>query len=178
MTLMILVRWVMRLESYITIQHFENMCKFTLLTGSIVALSYLIEIFIGLYSGNPNERYVIVNRALGPYAWAFWTMMTCNVLVPQLFWFKRARTSIPIIFVLSILINVGMWFERFVIIVTSLHRDYLPSSWAMYKPTLTEVAILLGSFGLFFTAFLVFLRLFPLISINEVKGVLRYARHK
>lgn len=178
MTLMILVRWAMRLESYITIQHLDNMCKVTLLTGSIVGLAYLTEWFIGYYSGNPYERYVIINRALGPYAWAFWTMVTCNMLVPQLFWFKRARTSIPIIFVLSLLVNVGMWFERFVIIVTSLHRDYLPSSWAVYAPTLTEVTILLGSFGLFFTAFLLFLRIFPLISINEVKGVLDYARHK
>jgi molybdopterin-containing oxidoreductase family membrane subunit len=178
MTLMILVRWAMRLESYITIQHFDNMCKVTLLTGSIVGLAYLTEWFIGYYSGNPHERYMIVNRALGPYAWAFWTMVTCNMLVPQLFWFKRARTSIPIIFALSLLVNVGMWFERFVIIVTSLHRDYLPSSWAMYTPTLTELTILLGSFGLFFSAFLIFLRLFPLISINEVKGVLGYARHK
>jgi molybdopterin-containing oxidoreductase family membrane subunit len=178
MTLMILVRWAMRLESYITIQHFDNMCKVTLLTGSIVGLAYLTEWFIGYYSGNPHERYMIVNRALGPYAWAFWTMVTCNVLVPQLFWFKRARTSIPIIFALSLLVNVGMWFERFVIIVTSLHRDYLPSSWAMYTPTLTELTILLGSFGLFFSAFLIFLRLFPLISINEVKGVLGYARQK
>jgi molybdopterin-containing oxidoreductase family membrane subunit len=178
MTLMILVRWAMRLESYITIQHFDNMCKVTLLTGSIVGLAYLTEWFIGYYSGNPHERYMIVNRALGPYAWAFWTMVICNMLVPQLFWFRRARTSIPIIFALSILVNVGMWFERFVIIVTSLHRDYLPSSWAIYTPTLTEITILLGSFGLFFTAFLIFLRLFPLISINEVKGVLGYARHK
>ncbi len=178
MTLMILVRWAMRLESYITIQHLDNMCKVTLLTGSIVGLAYLTEWFIGYYSGNPHERSIIITRALGPYAWAFWTMVTCNLLVPQLFWFKRARTSIPIIFTLSILVNVGMWFERFVIIVTSLHRDYLPSSWAMYTPTLTEITILLGSFGLFFTAFLVFLRLFPLISINEVKGVLGYARHK
>jgi molybdopterin-containing oxidoreductase family membrane subunit len=166
------------LESYITIQHLDNMCKVTLLTGSIVGLAYLTEWFIGYYSGNPHERYAIVNRALGPYAWAFWTMVTCNMLVPQFFWFKRARTSIPIIFALSILVNVGMWFERFVIIVTSLHRDYLPSSWAIYTPTLTEITILLGSFGLFFTAFLLFLRLFPLISINEVKGVLGYARHK
>jgi len=103
-------------------------------------------------------------------------MVTCNAVVPQLFWSKRVRTSIPAIFVLSILINVGMWFERFVIIVTSLHRDFLPSSWAMYMPTITEVVILLGSFGLFFTMFLLFLRLFPAISMNEVKGVLHYAR--
>jgi molybdopterin-containing oxidoreductase family membrane subunit len=120
--------------------------------------------------------FVIINRAMGPYAWAYWTMVTCNAVVPQLFWSKRVRTSIPAIFVLSILINVGMWFERFVIIVTSLHRDFLPSSWAMYMPTVTEVTIMLGSFGLFFTLFLLFLRIFPAISMNEVKGVLHYAR--
>jgi molybdopterin-containing oxidoreductase family membrane subunit len=176
MTLMILVRKLMRLESYITPQHLENMCKVTLLTGSIVTIAYLTEAFIGFYSGNPNEMFVIINRAMGPYSWAYWTMVTCNAIVPQFFWFKKARTSIPLIFVLSILINVGMWFERFVIIVTSLHRDYLPSSWAMYMPTLTEVIIMLGSFGLFFTCFLLFLRIFPVISMNEVKGVLHYAR--
>jgi molybdopterin-containing oxidoreductase family membrane subunit len=177
MTLMILVRKLMGLESYITPFHLENMCKVTLLTGSIVSLAYLTEVFIGFYSGNPNEMFVIINRVLGPYSWAYWTMVTCNAVVPQLFWFKRVRTSIKTIFVLSILINVGMWFERFVIIVTSLHRDFLPSSWAMYMPTITEVVILLGSFGFFFTMFLLFLRLFPSISMNEVKGVLHYARH-
>ena len=176
MTLMILVRKLMRLEDYITRQHLENMCKVALLTGSIVALAYLTEIFIALYSGNPNEIFVIINRGLGPYAWAYWIMFGCNALVSQLFWIKKFRTSIPIIFVMSILINVGMWFERFVIIVTSLHRDFLPSSWAMYAPSLTEVGLLVGSFGLFFTAFLIFLRVFPVISINEVKGVLRYAK--
>ncbi|HXG94654.1 MAG TPA: NrfD/PsrC family molybdoenzyme membrane anchor subunit [Blastocatellia bacterium] len=176
MTLMILVRKLMRLEDYITVQHLENMCKVTLLTGSIVSLAYLTEVFIGFYSGNPNEMFVIVNRVLGPYSWAYWTMVTCNAIVPQLFWFKRVRTSVPLIFVLSILVNVGMWFERFVIIVTSLHRDFLPSSWAMYMPTITEITIMLGSFGLFFTLFLLFLRIFPVISMNEVKGVLHYAR--
>jgi molybdopterin-containing oxidoreductase family membrane subunit len=178
MTLMIIVRKSMRLEQYITSQHLENMCKVILLTGSIVALAYMTEVFIGFYSGNPNERFVIINRALGPYSWAYWIMVTCNALVPQLFWSKRIRTAIPAIFVISILVNVGMWFERFVIIVTSLHRDYIPSSWAMYTPTITEVSILLGSFGLFFTAFLLFLRLFPIVSINEVKGVLRYGRRQ
>jgi molybdopterin-containing oxidoreductase family membrane subunit len=176
MTLMILVRKLMGLENYITPLHLENMCKVTLLTGSIVALAYLTEVFIGFYSGNPNETYVIVNRVLGPYAWGYWIMVGCNALVPQLFWSRRVRASIPVIFVVSILINVGMWFERFIIIVTSLHRDYLPSSWAMYMPTLTEMTILLGSFGLFFTLFLLFLRFFPVISMNEVKGVLHYAR--
>jgi molybdopterin-containing oxidoreductase family membrane subunit len=179
MTLMILVRKLMHLENYITVQHLENMCKVTLLTGSIVSVAYMTEIFIGFYSGNPNEMFLVINRSLGPYAWAYWTMVTCNALVPQLFWFKSVRTTIPVIFTLSILVNVGMWFERFVIIVTSLHRDFLPSSWAMYRPTVTEVTILLGSFGLFFTLFLLFLRIFPAISMNEVKGVLGYAReHK
>lgn len=176
MTLLIPTRKFMHLENYITLRHFDNMCKVTLLTGSIVALSYLIEIYIGFYSGNRYEVFVIVNRALGPYRWAFWTMIACNALIPQLFWFKRVRSSIPLIFIISILINVGMWFERFVIIVTSLHRDFMPSSWAMYMPTMTEVFILAGSFGLFFTLYLLFLRVFPVISINEVKGVLHYAR--
>jgi Ni/Fe-hydrogenase subunit HybB-like protein len=177
MTLMILVRKLMGLEQYITAQHLENMCKVTLLTGSLVALAYVTELFAGLYSGNPNEIFVIINRVLGPYAWAYWVMFACNALVPQLFWFRRARRSVPVIFALSILINVGMWFERFVIIVTSLHRDFLPSSWAMYWPTLTEWGLFVGSFGIFFTLFLLFLRVFPVISINEIKGVLRYARH-
>jgi molybdopterin-containing oxidoreductase family membrane subunit len=177
MTLMILVRKLMHLEDYITKQHLENMCKVTLLTGSLVGLAYMTELFIGLYSGNSNEIFVIINRTLGPYAWAYWIMFGCNALMPQLFWFKRMRTTIPFIFILSIFINVGMWFERFVIIVTSLHRDFLPSSWAMYSPTWTEIGLMVGSFGLFFTCFLLFLRIFPVISMNEVKGVLRYARH-
>jgi molybdopterin-containing oxidoreductase family membrane subunit len=176
MTLMILVRKLMRLEEYITPKHLDNMCKVTLLTGSIVTVAYLTEVFISFYSGNPNEMFVILNRVLGPYAWAYWTMVFCNAVVPQFFWSGRVRRSVPAIFVLSILINVGMWFERFVIIVTSLHRDFLPSSWAMYMPTLTEVTIMLGSFGMFFTLFLLFLRLFPVISMSEVKGVLHYAR--
>lgn len=176
MTLLIIVRRVLHLEEYITLYHLENMAKVTLLTGSIVALAYLIEVFTAFYSGNRYELAVVINRALGPYAWAFWTMVCCNVLMPQFFWLRKARTSIPIMLLVCILVNVGMWFERFVIIVTSLHRDFLPSSWAMYAPTLTEVLILLGSFGLFFTGFLIFVRLFPVISINEVKGVLGYGR--
>ncbi len=177
MTLMILVRKVMNLESYITIDHFEKMCKVTLLTGSIVGLAYITELFIGFYSGNPNEIFMIINRVMGPYAWAYWIMFTCNALIPQLFWIKRLRRSIPLIFILSIFINIGMWFERFVIIMVSLHRDYLPSSWTYYVPSLVEIGLLIGSFGLFFTAFLIFLRLFPVIAVSEVKGVLNYGNH-
>lgn len=175
-TLMIVARRLLGLKSYITDLHIDNMCKIILLTGSIVGLAYLTEVFIGWYSGNPYERFVIVNRALGPYAWAFWTMVTCNAFVPQLFWSSRVRASIPLVFVICLLVNVGMWFERFVIVVTSLHRDYLPANWTMYAPTATEVGLLIGSFGLFFTAYLLFIRIFPCVSINEVKGVINYAR--
>jgi Ni/Fe-hydrogenase subunit HybB-like protein len=133
-------------------------------------------VFTAWYSGNPYERFTFLNRAFGPYAWAYWTMVTCNVVSPHLFWFKKVRTSPLAIFVMSLVINVGMWFERFVIIVTSLHRDFLPSSWAMYKPTVVEVGTFIGTFGLFFTLFLLFTRVLPIISIGEVKSVLGFAR--
>src|SRR5450759_2031327 len=122
------------------------------------------------------EQFVFLNRAFGPFAWAYWTMVSCNVLVPQLLWFRRIRTNIGLVFGLSLLINVGMWFERFVIIVTSLHRDFLPSNWASYRPTSIEVATLLGSFGLFFTCFLIFCRILPIIAMAEVKGVVAHER--
>ncbi|MFZ1699500.1 MAG: NrfD/PsrC family molybdoenzyme membrane anchor subunit [Pyrinomonadaceae bacterium] len=177
MTLMILVRKIMHLEDYLTINHFEKMCKVTLLTGSIVGLAYLTELFIGFYGGNPNEIFMIINRLFGPYAWGYWIMFGCNALIPQLFWFKRLRRSIPLIFVLTLFINLGMWFERFVIIMVSLHRDYLPSSWTYYIPSPVEIGLLVGSFGLFFTAFLLFLRIFPIIAVSEIKGVMKYAKH-
>ncbi len=116
------------------------MCKLVILNSSIVALAYGTEFFMAQYSGNPYEQFVFLNRAFGPFAFAYWTMVSCNVLVPQLLWFRRVRTNIAVVFVLSLLINVGMWFERFVIIVTSLHRDFLPSNWASYRPTTIEVA--------------------------------------
>ena len=128
-TLMTVARWAFGLEHLITIRHFENMAKITLLTGSMVGYAYTMEFFVAWYSGNPTEAFAFVNRAFGPYAWAYWIMVSCNVLVPQIFWFKKARTSIPILFAASIFVNIGMWFERFVITVTSLSRDFLPSSW-------------------------------------------------
>jgi len=128
------------------------------------------------YSGNPYEQFVFMNRALGPFAWAYWIMVSCNVLTPQLLWFKKIRSNLLIVFILSLFINVGMWFERFVIIVTSLHRDFLPSSWQEYVPTKIEVATLLGSFGLFFTLFLLFVRFLPVIAMGEIKGVLGVGR--
>ena len=175
MTLLILTRKVMGLAHYITLNHLEAMAKVMLLTGSMVGFAYATEFFVAWYSGNVYERFVFSNRAGGPYAWAYWTMVSCNLLVPQLFWIRKLRRHVPTLFVASLLVNVGMWFERFVIIVTSLHRDFLPSSWAMYKPTVIEVGTLIGSFGLFFTLFLVFIRVLPMITIWEIKEVVSQA---
>ncbi len=126
-------------------------------------------------SGSAYELFTFKNRAFGPYAWAYWTMVSCNVFSPQLFWFKRVRSSLAWLFVLSIFVNIGMWFERFVIIVTSLHRDFLPASWFMFTPTIWDVATMLGSFGLFFTMFCLFVRFLPIVATAEVKSVLPQA---
>ena len=176
LTLMLIARAVMGLQDYFTVRHVEAMCKIVIVTGTMVGLAYLTEFFIAAYSGNPYEQFVFLNRAMGPYAWAYWIMVSCNVISPQLLWFKRIRTNLLLVFLLSLVVNVGMWFERFVIIVTSLHRDYLPSSWADYAPTLIEILTLIGSFGLFLTLFLLFCRFLPVIAIAEVKGVLSYGR--
>jgi molybdopterin-containing oxidoreductase family membrane subunit len=148
------------------------MAKIMLATGMIVAYAYGVEFFTAWYSGNQYEQFTFVNRALGPYAWAYWTMVSCNLLVPQIFWFKKARRSIAVLFVASILINVGMWFERFVIIVTSLSRDFLPASWDYFTPTFWDVATFIGSFGLFFTLFGLFVRFLPMVALAEVKTVM------
>jgi Ni/Fe-hydrogenase subunit HybB-like protein len=171
LTLLVPLRKICKLEDIITVRHVELMCKVTLATGSIVGYAYGMEFFIAWYSGNPYERYAFINRAFGPYAWAYWIMISCNVITPQFFWFKRIRTNMIIVFILSIFVNIGMWFERFVIVVTSLHREFLPSNWSYYSPTWVDVATYLGTFGLFFTFFLLFLRFVPLIAIAEVKAV-------
>jgi len=175
MTLLLLVRAVYGMRSLITMKHLELMNKIMLLTGSLVGYAYGMEFFIAWYSGNEYEKFAFINRATGPYYWAYWTMITCNVLVPQTFWFKKARTSLPWMFVASILINIGMWFERFVIIVTSLHRDFLPGSWGYYRPTFVDICTYSGTLGLFFTLFLLFIRWVPMIAIAEIKGVLPQA---
>ncbi len=172
LTLMLVARVVMGLEAYITQRHVDVMCKLIILTSGIVALAYATEFFVALYSANQYEQFVFRNRALGPMAWAYWIMVSCNVLAPQFFWFAAVRRRFLVVFVVTLFINVGMWFERFVIVVTSLHRDYLPSSWSSYTPTSIEVATLLGSFGLFFSAFLLFCRYVPVIAVSEVKGVI------
>jgi len=174
LTLMIIARKLMRLEDYITVRHIDRMSKLVILTSGIVGLSYGTEFFSALYSGSPNEQFIFLNRALGPMFWAYWTMVSCNVFIPQLLWFRKVRASVPAVFAISIFVNVGMWFERFVIIVTSLSRDFLPSNWFHYAPTRVEIATLLGSFGLFFTLFLLFCRFVPVIAVAEVKGVLKY----
>ncbi|MEI6815250.1 MAG: NrfD/PsrC family molybdoenzyme membrane anchor subunit [Bacteroidota bacterium] len=178
LTLMLVARKVLGLEEYITIQHVESMNKVIILTGSIVGIAYITEFFIAWYSGNPYEGYTFINRAFGPYWWAYWSMMTCNVITPQLFWIKKIRTSVIATFIISIFVNIGMWFERFVIIVTSLHRDFLPSSWTMYHPTFIEMGIFIGTIGLFFTLFLIFARVFPVIALNELKTVLKATSDK
>ncbi len=173
LTLLIIARKVLGLEEYITMQHIELMNKIIIVTGSIVGVAYLTEFFIAWYSGVEYESYAFINRATGPYWWAYWSMMTCNVISPQLFWVKKIRTNIMATFILSIVVNIGMWFERFVIIVTSLHRDFLPSSWTMYSPTYIEVGIFVGTIGLFFTLFLIFSRVFPVIALAELKSILK-----
>ncbi len=174
LSLGIIVRKVFSLENIITIKHLENMNKIMLVTGMMVGYAYACEFFIAWYSGNIYEAFAFINRAFGPYWWAYWIMVSCNVLVPQIFWFKKWRTSIPVMFVASLLINVGMWFERFVIVVT-LSRGFLPSTWGHYTPTKWDAMIMLGSFGLFFTMFLLFVRFAPVIAMSEVKGVLPQA---
>src|SRR5260221_5523673 len=171
LTLVLPLRRLFKLEEVITVRHVELMCKVTLATGSIVGYAYAVEFFIAWYSGNPYERYAFINRATGPYWWAYWIMITCNVVVPQFFWFKWFRTRMIVVFMLSILVNIGMWFERFVIVITSLHRDFIPSNCGYYKPTWVDICTYLGTFGLFFTFFLLFIRFLPLIAIAEVKGV-------
>jgi Ni/Fe-hydrogenase subunit HybB-like protein len=171
-TLMILARRAYGLENLITARHIENMNKIIMATGTMVGYAYGMEFFIAWYSGSEYEQFTFISRAFGPYAWAYWTMITCNVMIPQLFWIQKVRRSIVATFIISIFVNIGMWFERFVIIVTSLSRDFLPSSWGYFRPTIIDISTFVGTFGLFFTLFLLFIRYLPMIALSEVKGVL------
>lgn len=168
-TLVIITRKILKLENYITLKHIDSMNKIILLTGSMVALAYVVEAFYAIYSGNEFEEFVLLNRATGPFALGFWIMIFCNMIIPQLFWFKKIRRNIRITFLFSLLINFGMWMERFTIITVSLQRDFMPSNWAYYRPTFVEVALFIGTIGLFFTLYLLFLRLFPVVSFSEIK---------
>ncbi|MCX6352682.1 MAG: polysulfide reductase NrfD [Bacteroidetes bacterium] len=170
-TLLVVARVTMKLENYITIGHLEAMAKIITLTGSMVGIAYGTEFFMAWYSGYKYEQFAFINRAFGPYWWAYWSMITCNVITPQLFWFRKIRRSPVAIFILSIFVNIGMWFERFVIIVISLHRDFLPSSWAMYVPTWVEAGMFIGTIGFFFWWFFLFAKFFPVIAMAEVKMI-------
>lgn len=177
-TLLIIMRKVCHLEDYITVQHIELMNIVIMITGSIVGVAYITELFVAWYSGVEYEQYAFLNRATGPYLWAYWSMMICNVFSPQFMWFKKLRTSIMFSFFISIVVNIGMWFERFVIIVTSLHRDYLPSSWTMFQPTFVDIGIFIGTIGFFFVLFLLYSRTFPVIAQAEVKTILKSSGDK
>src|SRR5436305_6832009 len=178
LTLAIPLRAVYQLEDFITTRHLQNMAKILLATGLIVAYGYMIEAFMAWYGGNPYEQYMIWNRRTGPYASFYWALLFCNIAVPQVLWLQRVRTSASALVVISLTVNTGMWLERFVIVVTSLHRDFLPSSWGMYYPTIWDIATFLGTLGLFATLFFLFIRFMPMISIFEMRTILPEAEVK
>jgi molybdopterin-containing oxidoreductase family membrane subunit len=169
LTIAIPLRKVYSLQDLVTIRHLDNMAKVMLASGMVVAYGYIMETFIAWYSGNIFEQYMMYNRMFGPYGWCYWLLIACNIAIPQLLWFRAMRRSVPALFILALVINVGMWLERFVIVVVSLHRDHLPSSWGMYYPTVWDWATLLGSLGLFAALLFVFIRLLPMISIFEMR---------
>ncbi|MDZ7757811.1 NrfD/PsrC family molybdoenzyme membrane anchor subunit [Rhodohalobacter sp.] len=175
LTLMIIVRKIYGLEEIMTVDHIEKMNIIIMVTGSMVGFAYLMEFFMAWYSGVEYEKAIFILRATGPYAWAYWIMITCNVISPQLFWSKKLRRNVAFTFFISIVVNIGMWFERFVIAVTSLSTDFLPSSWGYYSPTFWDVITYVGTFGLFFTFFLLFLRFLPMVAVAEIKAILPQA---
>ncbi|MBY0534764.1 MAG: polysulfide reductase NrfD [Chitinophagaceae bacterium] len=176
-TLLLITRKVLKLEEYITLEHIEVMNKVIVLTGSIVGIAYLTELFISWYGQNKFEGWAFMHNRLdlfSPYGWSYYLMMGCNVLSPQIFWFRKMRRNLFVTFFMSILVNIGMWFERFVIIVTSIYRDYLPSSWSTYyTPTIYEIGFYVGTFGLFFTCYFLFSKFFPVIAVAEIKHILK-----
>jgi hypothetical protein len=176
LTLAIPIRAAYGLEDFITLRHLQNMAKVMLVTGLIVAYGYLTEAFIAWYSADKFEMFVPYNRATGPYWWAYAMLILCNILTPQLLWFKRVRINVPLLFCIALVINCGMWLERFVIVVTSLHRDFLPSAWGMYRPTFWDWSTFLGTLGLFVALLFLFLRFLPMISIFEMRTILPAAK--
>lgn len=176
-TLLVPSRAIYKLENLITLRHLENMNKIILATGTLVGLAYATEAYIAWYSMNQYEGFTFLNRQFGPYWWAYWTMVSCNVISPQLFWFKKLRTSLFWMVVICVFVNIGMWFERFVITVTSLSRDFLPSSWGYFRPTMYDGLMLFGSFGIFMSLYLLFCRFLPIIAMSEVKGILSMENH-
>src|SRR5215471_11273794 len=169
MTIAIPVRAFYHLEDFITLRHLQNMALILVATGLIVGYGYLMETFMAWYSGNGYDIFMHRNRMLGPYAPIYWVMLTCNVLLPQVLWFRRAHSSVPLLFIIALIVNAGMWMERFIIVVTSLHRDFLPSAWGMYYPTIWDWATFIGTIGLFAALLFLFLRFLPMISIFEMR---------
>jgi molybdopterin-containing oxidoreductase family membrane subunit len=178
MTLAIPLRKFYGLENFITMRHLRNMAKIMLATGLIVGYGYMMETFTAWYSANTYEEFMIRNRMTGPYAAAYWSLILCNILIPQILWSRRARGNVALLFIISIIVNIGMWLERFVIIVTSLHRDFLPSSWAMYQPTVWDFSMFIGTIGLFLSLLFLFIRFLPMISIFEIRTILPQAEVK
>lgn len=176
-TLLLVTRKVLKLEEYITMEHIEVMNKVIVLTGSIVGVAYLTELFIAWYSQNKFENWAFMQNRVNifsPLGWSYYIMMSCNVLSPQIFWFRKMRRNLTVTFFMSIIVNIGMWFERFVIIVTSIYRDYLPSAWTTYyRPSIWEVGFYVGTFGLFFTCYFLFSKFAPVIAIHEIRHVLK-----
>src|SRR6476620_11404062 len=176
-TLLVITRKVLNLQQYITIEHIDVMNKVIVLTGSIVGIAYLTELFISWYGMNTYENWAFMENRVNlysPYGWSYWLMMSCNVLSPQIFWFRKMRRNLVVTLFMSVIVNIGMWFERFVIIVTSIYRDYLPSSWSTYyTPTIFEIGFYLGTFGLFFTCYFLFSKFFPVIAVAEIKHILK-----
>ncbi|MDQ3906969.1 MAG: polysulfide reductase NrfD, partial [Acidobacteriota bacterium] len=170
------IRAVYELEDFITMRHLENMAKILLATCLMVTYSYLSEIFFAWYSGDTFEQYMEANRMAGPYAFMFWLLVACNIVIPQALWFQRVRRSVPLLFVISLVVNVGMWTERYVIVVTSLHRDFMPSSWGMYSGTWWDYATLFGTIGLFLFLFFLFIRFLPAISMAEMRELVPEAK--
>jgi len=169
LTIVIPVRKIYHLENLITLRHFNNMANVMLVTGLIVAYGYFIEAFMSWYSGDIFDQYMMTNRVLGPYGWIFWLLMLVNVLIPQALWSARVRRNLVALFLVALSINLGMWLERFVIVITSLHRDFVPSSWGMFFPTIWDWATLFGSIGLFLTLLFLFIRFLPMIAISETR---------
>jgi molybdopterin-containing oxidoreductase family membrane subunit len=178
MTLAIPLRKFYHMEDFITMRHIHNMTKVMLVTGMIVAYGYANEAFFAWYAGNPYESFMMSNRMMGPYAFFYWSLIAINAVMIQLFWFRSVRDNIPLLFVLSLLVNVGMWLERFIIIVTSLHRDFLPSSWDMYTPTRWDFAMFAGTIGLFLSLFFLFIRFLPAIAMFEMRTIVPEAKLK
>jgi molybdopterin-containing oxidoreductase family membrane subunit len=177
MTLAIPLRKIYGLEDFITMRHLDNMAKVMLATGLIVAYGYFMEGLMSWYSGNRYEQFMMINRMFGPYASVFWAVMFCNVLAPQAIWFPRVRSNVPALFAIAMIVNVGMWLERYMIIVVSLHRDFMPSAWGIYSGTIWDYATLIGSIGLFLALLFLFIRFLPVISIFELRQLVA-AREK